>query len=132
MPARIDLLGSATRKLADSEDRANATRTLRAEITGFSRADIGAALEDALRSIAAYAALTEAVLQTCAIFGPPPRVVPAELLGSLARDLYGAGFTVRFASSLTPASDVCVPLGTRGAEKELRAFVDAHPEWELA
>lgn len=132
MPARTDILGAVTRELADAGDRGNATRTLRAEITGLTLADIGAALEDALRGITAYAALTEAVLETRAIHGPPPRVVPAALLEPLARDLHDAGFTVRFAPSLTPAPDVGVTLGMHGAEKELMEFVDAHPEWELA
>lgn len=130
VPARIDLPGGTALKLDHFEDRENATRSLSAEITGLTRAHIGAALEDALRSIAAYAALTEAVLEVRAIHGPPPRVVPEELLGSLARDLYDAGFTVRFAPSLTPG--IGVPLGMQGAEKELREFVDAHPELELA
>lgn len=131
MPDTPDLLG-ARPDFVFSEDRENAARTLRAGITGLTSADIAAALEDALRSIAAYAALTEAVLEARAIHGPPPRAVPEELLGSLARDLHGAGFTVGFAPSLTPTPGVGVPLGMRGAEKELRAFVDAHSEWELA
>lgn len=132
MPVRIQLLDTVTRKLADSEDRQNATRTLRVEITGLTRADIVAALEGALRSIAAHAALSEAVLEARAIYGPPPRVVPAASLGSLARDLYDAGFPVRFAPALMPAPEIGLPLGMRGAEKELREFVDAHSEWELA
>lgn len=132
MPGGIDLLGAGARTLADFENRESATRTLRAEITGLTRAEIGAALEDALRSVAAYAALTDAILETRAIYGSPPRVVPAAALGSLARDLYDAGFAVRFAPSLTPTPDAGVPLGMRGAEKELREFLEANSEWELA
>lgn len=135
MPACLDLPGDTALTLDRSEDRESATLALRARITGLTSAHIGAALEDTLRSVAAYAALTEAVLEARAVHGPLPRIVPAGLLASLARDLHDAGFTVRFAPSLIPdvvTPGAGVPLGTRGAEKELREFVDAHPAWGFA
>ncbi|HET7477989.1 MAG TPA: hypothetical protein VFJ72_00595 [Rubrobacteraceae bacterium] len=131
MPRPTGLLGAAARNAAWTEDPEGAARTLRAEIIALTGPALGAALEDALRRIAAHAALTDAVLQVRAVHGLPPRIVPGETLAALARDLYGAGFRVCFAPMMAPAPGDGVPLGMRGAERELREFVESHPEWEL-
>ena len=90
--------------------------------------ELGSSLEAVLRAVAAVAALTEAVLEVGALRTVAPRVSSAAALERLARDIWDAGFEVRFGPSWTPApaADVCVGVGGDG---ELQEFLRSHPAW---
>jgi hypothetical protein len=117
--------------LAQSEGPNPATRHLSGELAALSRTDLGAALEAVLREITEFATLTEATLEVSVVRGLPPRVASPRALERLARDLWEAGFPVRFAPSWTPSPKADVYLGV-GGSAHLFEFVRAHPSWSLA
>ena len=84
-----------------------------------------------MREITAFAALTEATLELATARALPPRVASARSLELLARDVWEAGYTVRFAPSWTPSPWADVYLGVRGSE-DLAEFVRSHPSWHAA
>lgn len=100
------------------------------EVRAFTGRDLGAAVETILRSLTVAAALREALLEACATRLSPPVATPAPTLEVLALDLRDAGFRVGFAPSWTAVREGGVALGVRGAEAELRAFLEAHPSWK--
>jgi hypothetical protein len=133
MPPGEMLLETLARcSLAETEDPEAATRELAGEIRAFTLRELGSALEAALRSVTALAALTEAILEVGAVRTVPPRAASARALEGLARDLWGAGFPVRFGRSWTPSpgADVCVGVGGDGGA--LKEFLRAHPSWSVA
>ena len=87
-----------------------------------------AGLEAVLRSLTTFAALTEATLEVNAVVNVPPRVASPRALEGLARDLWEAGFPVRFAPSWTPAPAADVYLGV-GGDEELDEFVRSQAWW---
>ena len=123
--------GPARFALAQSEDPDAATRHLSGELTALSRTDLGAALEAVLREITTFATLTEATLEVSVVRSLPPRVASPRALEGLARDLWEAGFPVRFAPSWTPSPQADVYLGVGGSDY-LFEFVRSHPSWSLA
>ncbi len=106
-------------------------RRLSGELRALSRADLAAALGAVLREITTFATLTEATLEVRAVRSLPPRVASPRALERLARDLWEAGFGVRFAPSWTPAPEAEVYLGVGGRE-DLREFIRRHPSWSPA
>jgi hypothetical protein len=131
-PGPMHLETLARCSLAETEDPEAATRGLAGEIKAFTPSELGSAVEAALRSVTAVAALTEAILEVGAVRAVPPRVASARALERLARDLWGAGFPVRFGRSWTPSwgADVCVGVGGDGGA--LNEFLGAHPSWSVA
>ena len=107
-----------------------ATRRLAGEIRAFSPSELGSALEAALRSVTALAALTEAMLEVRAVRTAPPRVASPRAVEQLARELWSAGFRVRFGPSWksAAAADVYVGIG----DGELQGFLRSHPSWSVA
>ena len=93
-------------------------------------AELGSTLEVVLRALTAVAALTEAGLEVGVVRTVAPRVSSAPALEELARDIWAAGFGVRFGPSWTPApaADVCVGVGGDG---ELHEFLRSHPAWSI-
>jgi len=108
-----------------------ATRRLSGEVTALSRPELGAALEALVRGLTAFAALTEATLEVRVVRAVPPRVASPRALEGLARDLWEAGFSVRFEPSWTPAPPAEAYLGVGGGE-ELARFLRSHPWWRPA
>ena len=106
-----------------------ATRRLAGQIRAFTPAELASALETALRAVTSAAALTEALLEVGVVRSHPPRVASPRALQELARDLWAAGFRVRFGPSWAPATqaDVCV-----GKGDDLREFLMIHPSWSVA
>ena len=106
-----------------------ATRRLAGEIRAFSPSELGSTLEAALRFVTAVAALTEAVLEVGAVRTAPPRVASPRAVEELARDLWSAGYPVRFGPSWEPvaAADVYVGIG----DGELQGFLRSHPLWSV-
>ena len=107
-----------------------ATRRLAGEIRAFSTSELGSALEAALRSVTAVAALTEAMLEVGAVRTAPPRVASPRAVEELARDLWSAGFPVRFGPSWEPAAEADVYVGV--GDGELQGFLRSHPSWSVA
>lgn len=118
--------------VVETDDPGEGRREILGEILALSERDVGSALEAALRSMTITAALSDALLETRAARVTPPGSAPAGTLQALALDLWNAGFRVRFAPSWTPVPDGRIGLGVRGAEEELRRFLEAHPSWEMA
>ena len=85
-----------------------------------------------MRDISVAATLTDAVLEMRVRRVAPPRPTPPDAVQALARDLWAAGFSVRFAPSWTPAPDGAAGLGVVGAEDGLRGFLNDHPSWKMA
>jgi hypothetical protein len=128
-PVLLETLAGCS--LAETEDPEAAARCLAGEIRAFTPSELGSALEAALRSVTTVAALTEAILEVGAVRAVPPRVASPWALERLARDLWGAGFPVRFGRSWTPSpgADVCVGVSGDGGLKE---FLRTHPSWSVA
>jgi len=107
-----------------------ATRRLAGEIRAFSPSELGSALEAALRSVTAIAALTEATLEVRAVRCAQPRVASPRAVEELARDLWSAGFPVSFGPSWESAAAADVYVGNRGGE--LQEYLRTHPSWSVA
>ncbi len=131
VPPRLalpELRGAVRCSIAETEGSETTTRCLAGKIRAFTPSELGSALEAALRAVTAAAALTEAMLEVGAVRTVPPGMASARALEELARDLWGAGFRVRFGPSWTPSpgADVCVGVGGDGG---LREFLRSHPSW---
>jgi hypothetical protein len=124
--------GTARISVAETQDPGSSGRRIVGEIRALTQQELGSALDDVLRRVTTVAALTEAVLEVEAVRWATPKVASARALQALARDLWEAGFPVRFGPSWTPApgADVCVGLG--GASRDLGDFLLAHPSWRIA
>jgi hypothetical protein len=117
--------------VAETEDPGSAVRRIVGEIRALTQQELGSALDAVVRTVTTAAALTEAVLEVEAVPCVTPKATSPRALQELARDLWGAGFPVRFAPSWTPApgADVCVGVG---ANRDLGAFLSTHPSWRIA
>jgi hypothetical protein len=124
-------LECARRTVAEDER----TLLLEERVLAPTESELGYRLGALMRAAAQYAALSGAVLEASVVRVSPPRVASRPALEALARDLWLAGFAVRFAPSEAPsdaagAADVWV--GTGGAEGELREYLLSHPRWKTA
>jgi hypothetical protein len=130
-PLFPELRSAAPCSITETEAPETATRSLAGEIRALKPSELGSTLEDVLRAVTAVAALTEAMLEVRAVRTVSPGVPSARALEEFARDLWGAGFRVRFGPSWTPApgADVCVGVGDDG---ELQEFLRSHPSWSIA
>ena len=121
----------ARRSVTETEEPEAATRRLAGEIRALTPAELGSALEATLRSLTAVAALTEALLEVGAVRTVPPRVASRPALEELARDLWRAGFSVRFGPSWAPAR-CAAEAYVGGGGGEVQAFLRLHPSWSIA
>ena len=131
-PALLEESGAAKCSLTQTGDPESATRCIAGEIRALTPSELAVALETALRSVTEVAALTEAMLEVEAARAVPPRVTSARALERLARDLWEAGFSVRFEPSWTPAPEAEVYLGIGGDGGALEGFLRKHPSWSVA
>jgi hypothetical protein len=124
--------GTARVSFAEKGDPGSTGRRIVGEIRALTQQELGSALDAVLRSMTTAAALTEALLEVEAVRWATPKVGSPRALQALARDLWEAGFPVSFGPSWTPApgADVCVGVG--GADRDLGAFLSAHPSWRIA
>ena len=125
-----ELDGAARCSVTEAGGPEAATRRISGELTALSPAELDSALEAALRSLTAVAALTEGLLEVGAASTVPPRVASRLALEELARDLWRAGFTVRFGPSWAPAR--CAADAYVGSGGEVREFLRLHPSWSVA
>lgn len=107
-------------------------REILGEVLALSQRDLGSALEAVLRSLTSGAAISGALLQTRVVRMARPRSTPSLIVQTLGRDLWDAGFAVRFGPSWIPSPGGGVAVGFEGAETELRRFFEEHPSWRLA
>jgi len=131
-PILLEVPGVARCSLVETDDPETATRCLAGEIRAFAPSELARALEASLRTLTEVAALTEAMLEVEAARAVPPRVASARALEGLARDLWEAGFCVRFEPSWTPAPEADVYLGIGGDGGALEEFLRAHHSWSVA
>ena len=124
-------VGTARISVAETEDSGSTGRRIVGEIRALTQQELGSALDVVVRCVTTAAALTEAVLEVEAVRWAIPEAASARALQVLARDLWEAGFQVRFGPSWTPApgADVCVGVG--GANRELKDYLSAHPSWRI-
>ena len=129
-PLLPGLCGGARCSITETEGPEASTRCLAGEIRAFKACELASTLEVVLRSVMSVAALTEAVLEVGVVRTVAPRVSSAPALEELARDIWAAGFGVRFGPSWTPApaADVWVGVGGDGG---LRDFLRSHPVWTI-
>lgn len=122
--------GRYRRFIRETDDPVSASRALEGEVRALDEGCLARALEETLRGIVRVAALTGAVLETRAVRTAPPLVGAPRAVQSLARELHGAGFPVRFGCSWSagsaPEADVC--LGT-GGDPALERFALDRPAW---
>ena len=123
--------GPARFAISESVGPDAATRHLHGEVRALSQRELGAGLESLLRALATFATLTEATLEAGAVRKFPPRVASRRDLEALARDIWDAGFPVRFAPSWAPAPEADAYVGV-GGDDRLAEFVLSHASWSAA
>jgi hypothetical protein len=121
--------GARFYSLARTCDAASGNMEISCEIRALHVGQLTGALEAVLCSVAAHAALTEAVLETRAVRLADPSAAPSPLVERLARQLSGAGLRPSFGPSWTPAPGVDLSVGTRGLEDAFETFMGANPAW---
>jgi hypothetical protein len=130
-PLLPEFKSAARCSITETEDPETATRCFAGEIRALKPSEVGSSFEAVLRAVTAVAAVTEAMLEVGAVRTVLPGVPSARALEELARDIWGAGFRVRFGPSWTPSpgADVCVGVGDDG---DLQEFLRSHPSWSIA
>ena len=123
--------GARFYSLSQTSDTVFATRRISCEIRALHDEQLAAAVDAALRSVTAHAALAEAILETSVVRLAGPSSPPAMLVEELARQLSEYGLDASFGSSWTSAADADVSIGVRGVEDDLEAFLRSHPAWRL-
>ncbi|MDQ3912168.1 MAG: hypothetical protein M3305_10445 [Actinomycetota bacterium] len=128
-PVALGELSSEARlySLVTSENVRAARRTISCEIRALSSDALTRALNDALRSVTTYAALTESVLEARAIKRTSPTVTPVALLEELACRLWGAGLSASFGPSWAPIPAAEASVGMRGSEEDLKSCLRGYP-----
>ena len=124
--------GAARCSIAETGEPGVAMRRLTAEIRAFTPRELGSALQATLRSLTAVAALTEAMLEVQAVRTVPPRVASRPALEELARDLWRAGFCVRFGPSWAPALRAADAYAGSGGGEVIEVLRAMHPSWSIA
>lgn len=123
-------LGARFYSLVRTRDDATDNTEISCEIRALHVEQLTGALEAVLRSVAAHAALTEAVLETRVVRLADPSA-PSPLVETLARQLSDAGLHPSLGPSWTPAPGADLSVGTRGLEDAFETFLAAHPAWRL-
>lgn len=90
---------------------------------------LGGALERIMRRSAEEAAVSGAVLEMRVLREATPRPFPPDLVQALARDLWRAGFPVRFGPCWEPVGDAGLAVGAGDGEERLHEFLGEHPFW---
>ena len=132
LPTLPTLPGRVRYSVVETGDPGEPRREILGEILALSERDLGSAIETVLRSLTITAALSDALLETRVARVTPPGSAPVASLQALALDLWDAGFHARFARSWTPVPEGRIGLGVRGAEEELRSFLESHQSWDIA
>lgn len=121
--------GARFYSLARASDAGSGNKEISCEIRALYVEQLTGALDTVLRSVAAHAALTEAVLETRAVRVADPSEAPSPLVETLAQQLSDAGMHPSFGSSWTPVSGADLSVGTRGLEDAFETFMNANPVW---
>ena len=121
--------GARFYSLDRTRDAASGNAEISCEIRALHVEQLTGALEAVLRSVAAHAAITEAVLETRAVRLADPSAAPSPLVEALARQLSDAGLRPSFGPSWTPAPGADLSVGIRGLEDAFETFMAANPVW---
>ena len=121
--------GARFYSLARARDAGSGNEEISCEIRALHVEQLTGALDAVLCSVAAHAALTEAVLETRAVRLADPTAAPSALAKTLAWQLSDAGLRPGFGPSWTPAPGADLSVGTRGAEEAFETFVATSPVW---
>jgi hypothetical protein len=121
--------GARFYSLVRTDDPVSATSQICCEIRALHQAQLTAALDAALRSVTAHAALTEALLETCIVRLASPSETPASLVQELAQRISGAGLRVTTGPSWIPTPGADASIGTRGLEESFETYLQAYPMW---
>jgi hypothetical protein len=121
--------GARFYSLLQTDHLESATREISCEIRALYTEELITALDAALRSVTAHAALTEAVLETRAVRLANPSEVHPTLVEKLARELSDFGLRASFGPSWIPVRGAEVSVGTQGSEGVLERFIRTHPDW---
>ncbi len=127
-----EVSGPVRKAFAVEEKLPDAGRSLRVELRALDDGVLGDALDAALRSVTATAAITDAILETAVVRLAAAQCAAADLVGQMARDLWRAGYRVRFGTSWTPVSGAALALGAGGRRAELETFLLEDGLWEAA
>ena len=121
--------GARFYSLARACDAASGNKEISCEIRALHVEQLTGALDAVLRSVAAHAALTEALLETRAVRLADPSTAPSPLVETLARQLSDVGLRPSFGTSWVPAPGADLSVGTRGLEETIETFVAASTVW---
>lgn len=124
--------GALRYSFAETHESHSSARVVAGEIRAFTERELGAALDAALRVVSVSAALSEATLEVRVVRVASPGVAPPLALEELARDLWDAGFAVRFGRSWSAAPGAEISVGIGGAEGAFEDFLRGHPLWKAA
>ena len=122
-------LGARFYYLTQTNDATSDVQEISCEIRALHIEHLTNALDAVMRCVTAYAALTEAVLETRAVRLAEPSVTPAVLVEGLTRQLSGVGLHTSFGPSWTPVPGAEASVGTRGLKEDFRTFLHIHSEW---
>ena len=114
--------------IVQTGDAASAVQEICCEIRALHIEQLTGALDAVLRSVTAYAALNEAVLETRAVRLADPSLTSTALAEGLARQLSRAGLGISFGSSWTPAPFADASVGIQGLQEDFRSFLRPPPE----
>jgi hypothetical protein len=123
--------GARFYSLVQAENLESATREISCEIRALHPAELTGALDAVLRSVTAHAALSEALLETCAVRLAEPSEAHPVLVEALARQVSAFGLCVSSGPSWAPTPGADISVGTRGLEEELERFLRSHSDWWL-
>ncbi|MGF1471917.1 MAG: hypothetical protein ACFB50_09285 [Rubrobacteraceae bacterium] len=108
------------------------SRLVTGELRAYSDRCLAETLDLVLRTLVSKAALTEAQLETRVVRLTGPHAPQAQLVQTMARELWGAGIRVTFGPSSEPVSDADLSVGAGGAGDVLENVICESGTWELA
>jgi hypothetical protein len=120
-------LASASRSVPETEE--GFALCFEQEMVAETGRGLGMALDAALRTTAAYAARTDALLELAVVRRHEPRVASRPALEWLASRLSRAGVPLRFAPSRRPAPAADAWVGAGGSGGEIEDLLRSHSPW---
>jgi len=115
--------------LVQKDNFESAAREISCEIRALHPAELTGTLDAVFRSVTAYAALSEAVLETRAVRLAKPSEVSPMLAEALARQVSDFGLRVSSGPSWVPTPGADISVGTRGSGEMLKRFLLSHSDW---
>ena len=137
MPTKTDPIRPITRKeyrriITETEDREAARREISGEVAAFESRELSRLLEETLRTLTEFAALSDAVLEVRTVRVSHPFTVAPGVVRQVARDLCSGGHRVEVAPSWSRKMppDAVVGVGV-GEDFSVADFVHSLPAWTI-